>query len=123
MQPILSHDEAVSLIAEAEKRAEALETAKHEMAILYEASNKLVRASTPAELLDAVSDYPREIGAVNATMGYFDSWYPQWLETVAVWATAPVHSAIVGNRADLSERSLPMKSISNPEHPLLVGDS
>lgn len=122
MQPIINSDKVVHPIADAEKRAEALENAKHEMDILYEASNKLVRATTPAELLDAVSDYPREIGAVNATMGYFDNWHPQWLEIVAVWATAPIHSAKVGSRADVSERSLPMKSISNPEHPLLVGD-
>ena len=72
IQASLSSEEASQLITEAEKRAEALANTKHEMDILYGASNKLVGASKPSELLDAVSEYARNNGAYRGLLIYID---------------------------------------------------
>lgn len=61
-----------------------------EIDILYAASNKLTQASTPAEQLEAVSDYAREQGASSGILLYIDNdmlGQPEWLTVVAEWTT------------------------------------
>ena len=61
-----------------------------EIDILYAASNKLTQASTPAEQLEAVSDYAREKGASSGILLYIDNdmlGQPEWLTVVAEWTT------------------------------------
>lgn len=70
LEPGLSPEEAKQLIAEADQRAAALEAAMSEMDILYEASHKLVKAVSPSEQLEAISDYARKHGANRGVLIY-----------------------------------------------------
>jgi|GEM_PF-3493426 len=112
LQPFLSPNEAAILIAEAEKRAEALEYAKHEMAILYEASNKLVRASTPIELLEAVSEYARNNGAHRGALYYIDFEDEQRMyKVVAEWFNGDYEPMGIGTQLHLSDEDrLPLQA-------------
>lgn len=67
-----------------------IRSARTEIDILYAASNKLTQASTPAEQLEAVSDYAREQGASSGILLYIDNdsfGQPEWLTVVAEWTT------------------------------------
>ena len=69
---------------------------RDEIDILYSMSNKLTQASTPAEWLEAVSDYARDIGAVSGVLFYLHtdaSGEAETLEIAAQWSkrqAAPV---------------------------------
>lgn len=103
MRATLSPSEAAFLISEAENRAEALERANHEMDILYEASNKLVRAATPSELLEAVSNYARNNGAHRGLLAYIDYEGEQRVdEVVAEWMVGDYKQMGLGTQIRLA---------------------
>jgi signal transduction histidine kinase len=99
---------------------------RDEVDILYAASNKLTRASTPAEWLEAVSDYARDQGAVTGALFYtkFDEdGQPEALEMVADWSVNPDRQAAVGLRYTVEDYGPFYKLwLSTPERPLLVSD-
>ncbi len=114
--------DSVRLFEQIQKRATELESAKREMDILYEASSQLMRATSPTELLAAISDYPRERNAVSAYLLYFDRDNPPWVEVVAEWATHSVHRRPVGWRLNLTNMGFPRYWLLRPEEPTLVPD-
>lgn len=117
--------DSVRLFEQTQKRALELETAKTEIDILYAASNKLTRASTAAELLEAVSDYAREHGADGGLLIYGYGRANQelgWGELVAEWTRNDLPPWGIGTifpaaqyRTDIWMR--------NPDQPILVSDS
>lgn len=73
--------------------------------ILYSASNKLMQASTPAELLEAVGDYAREQGATHGNLFYTienGNPVPEQIEIVAGWTTGSRTLAKPGTRLSIS---------------------
>jgi signal transduction histidine kinase len=99
---------------------------RDEVDILYAASNKLTRASTPAEWLEAVSDYARDQGAVTGALFYtkFDEdGQPEALEMVADWSVNPQRQAAVGLRYTVEAYGPFYKLwLSTPDRPLLISD-
>lgn len=99
-----------------------------EIDILYTASNKLTQALTPAELLDAVSDYAQDIGASSGTLTYFygDTANPlQWGELVAEWVTSESLPQGVGRRFTGfgTDEASTNGWFANPHQPLLITDA
>jgi signal transduction histidine kinase len=99
---------------------------RDEVDILYAASNKLTRASTPAEWLEAVSDYARDQGAVTGALFYTkydEDGQPESLEMVADWSVNPNRQAAVGLRYTVDDYGPFYKLwLSTPERPLLISD-
>lgn len=115
--------DSVRLFEQTQKRAAELETAKHEMDILYNISRQLVRATTPAEILDAVSVYARAEGAVFARLSYFVDFQPHLLEIVAVWPeTDGQIPTPVGTLVSTLNRKLLQHSMSRPDQPTFAID-
>lgn len=96
--------------------------------ILYTLSDKLTRASTPADWLEALSDYARGKGATSGRLMYihlqesqFD--LPDYAEIVASWSWAGVKVGAVGTRYFLAEhQEFTQTILANPAHPLLIPD-
>jgi signal transduction histidine kinase len=93
-----------------------------EIDYLYHTSQQLVVASTPAEILEAVSGYARAKGAVTADLWYFDDFQPYWVELVANWSVAEAHRASIGICLDVRNRKLTQVSFANPTRPTFVRD-
>ncbi len=92
---------SVRLLEETQRRATELETASSEIDILYSASRALAQASSPAELLQAVSDYARENGASYGGLTYLHGERPgpeMWGELMAEWTTGAGKPSGVGRR-------------------------
>jgi signal transduction histidine kinase len=73
--------------------------------ILYTISNKLTQASTPAEWLEAVSDYARQRGATSGVLLYVEHnarGQPEFMETTAVWVRDGVKASRVGTRLPIA---------------------
>lgn len=103
-------------------RAAELETTRREMEILYETSRLLAGAASPAELLDVISPYMREKGAVSGHLFYFDQYKPHWMEVIAVWGLDEAHCLPLAWRLDIGHRQLGRYWTSHPEKPTLIPD-
>ncbi len=93
-----------------------------EINILYAASHKLANASTPAEQLEAVSDYARATGAASGMLLYIDhdeENQPAFQEVVATWLTegSPIPA---GTRVPVADR---LRWIPTPDKPLFINDT
>jgi signal transduction histidine kinase len=76
--------------------------------ILYTISNKLTQASTPAEWLEAVSDYARQRGATSGVLLYVEHdsrGQPEYMETTAVWVRDGAKASSVGSQLDLVDHN------------------
>jgi len=114
--------DSVRLLEQTQKRALELETTQREMDIVYSALRRLTRATTRKELLEGVSDYPREKGAFNGQLFYFTQPELDRVETVATWGTAPDVETPIGFVIDLMQRPFTRYWFSQPEVPTLVSD-
>ncbi|MCL4879511.1 MAG: GAF domain-containing protein [Anaerolineae bacterium] len=117
--------DSVRLFEQTQKRAFELEIAKNEIDILYAASNKLTRALTPPDLLEAVSDYAREHGATAGLLAflYVDaSGQFEWAKLAAEWTTGLSLPWGVGNRFPVSDYVTSFWEKS-PDQPILISDS
>lgn len=96
---------------------------KDEIELLYAASNKLTQASTPAESLEAVSDYARENGAARGILVYTDTpAHPQTLEVVAEWVKGGSQLFGVGTRFYIPRNLWNRVFTSAAERPILIPD-
>ena len=114
--------DSVRLFEQTQKRATELETAKQEIDLLHDALRRLTRASTRKELLLAVSEYPRSIGAYNGQMFYFNQPQLDHVETVATWGTVPEIETPVGLVIDLTKRAFCSYWLSRPHTPTFITD-
>ena len=114
--------DSVRLFEQAQKRATELETAKQEIDLLHDALQRLTRASTRKDLLMAVSAYPRQIGAFNGQLFYFNQPYIDHVETVATWGTVPEIETPVGLVIDLTTRGFCQYWLSRPHGPTFFTD-
>ncbi len=121
-QQAASAIDSVRLFEQTQKRATELETAKQEIDLLHDALRKLTRASTRKELLMAVSEYPREIGAYNGQMFYFNQPQLDHVETVATWGTVPDIETPIGLVIDLTRRAFCAYWLSRPDTPTFTTD-
>ncbi len=121
-QQAASAIDSVRLFEQTQKRATELETAKQEIDLLHDALRKLTRASTRKELLMAVSEYPREIGAYNGQMFYFNQPQLDHVETVATWGTVPDIETPIGLVIDLTRRAFCAYWLSRPDAPTFTTD-
>jgi signal transduction histidine kinase len=98
-----------------------------EVNILYAASNRLTRASTPTEWLEAISGYARDQGATTGVLMYIESdttGYPEWCEIVAYWTVGAGLSADVGARFYVSDIAGFVTQWANkPDRPFFVQDA
>jgi signal transduction histidine kinase len=96
---------------------------KDEIELLYAASNKLTQASTPAESLEAVSDYARENGAARGLLLYTDNpLQPEALEVVSEWVKGQTSAFGIGTRFAIP-RSLWNRLLNSAaDHPILLAD-
>lgn len=93
-----------------------------EMDFLYQASQQLIIASTPSEILEAVSGYARAQGAIVGSLGYFENFQPEWLVIVAEWKLDAGTTTLIGERLRVTDRRLLQKSFAEPTTPLFVED-
>lgn len=99
--------------------------AEEETKVLYKTSNQLTRATNREELLEAVSDYARSLGAVSGSVLYVDNdpqGQPEWVETVADWSTLGAPSTL-GERYYLPEFPFAKLWVANPEAVTLIDDA
>lgn len=110
VETFLSSDEAKLLIAEATKQ---------ETDVLYEASNKLARATTAAEQLEAVSDYARNHGANRGVLLYiaFEDTY-RIDEIVAEWTIGDCLPIGVGTQFQYSDEDSISVNLATPHNPV-----
>jgi len=98
-----------------------------ETSILYAISNKLTQASTPAEWLEAVSDYARDNGATSGVLVYIehdDDGRPAFTESAAVWVSEGAPHRTTGERLKLDEHDAYTRAwMAQPERPLLIPDA
>lgn len=114
--------DSTRLFEQTQGRTAELATTRREMDILYETSRLLTGAASPAELLDVISPYVREKGAVSGQLFYFDHYQPNWIEVVAGWGSDDAHRLPIGWRLDMGYRTLGQHVISHPEKPALIPD-
>lgn len=99
-----------------------------EIDVLYTISNKLTQASTPADWLDAVSDYARAHGATSGLLLYLhmQEFRPDVLdyaEIVAVWTHENAKAGALGTRYYGGEHDdFAQAFMSHPARPLLIPD-
>jgi signal transduction histidine kinase len=98
-----------------------------ETRILYAISNKLTQASTPAEWLEAVSDYARDNGATSGVLVYIErapDGKTQYTESAAVWTSEGAPPRTTGERLFLDRHDAFTQAwMSQPERPLLIPDA
>ena len=102
--------------------AAELEVTRREMEILYDTSRLLAAAASPAELLDVISPYMREKGAVSGHIFYFDQYEPNWIEVIAAWGLDDAYCLPLAWRLDIGRRKLGRYWTSHPEKPTLIPD-
>ncbi len=96
---------------------------KDEIELLYAASNKLTQASTPAESLEAVSDYARDNGAGRGILFYTDNLgHPDTVEVVAEWVKGKSQTLGVGLRFAIPRNLLNRVFTSATDRPILIPD-
>lgn len=99
---------------------------KGEIDILFVASNKLTQAATPAEQLDAVSDYARQRGANAGVLFYFNEQTEQRNPAVvAKWQTGDGREITVGSHLQVDPLSSRFARLwlGMPGQPIMVEDS
>lgn len=124
-QQIAPVTDSTRLFEQAQKRAHELEIAKSEIDLLYAASNKLTRAKTSDELLEAISDYAREHGAVAGLLIYGYGRAKEELsygELVAEWTLGNFPQWGTGTVFPASQYITNVWK-KNPDQPLLIADS
>jgi signal transduction histidine kinase len=93
--------------------------------ILYATLNKLTQAETPAEQLEAVSDYARSHGATGGQLFYVEEVArdeeAEWVEVVAEWAADDRHRLGVGRRLRTLVMNFVRQHMSIPVRPVIVG--
>ena len=98
-----------------------------EIGILYSISNKLTQASSPAEWLEAVSDYARDNGATSGVLVYIEheaDGKTRYTETAAVWVSEGAPLRTTGERFMLDDHDTFTQAwMSQPERPLLIPDA
>lgn len=114
--------ESLRLYEQTQERTAELRTARYEMDLLYDILRDLVGAATPAALLEVISPYARERGALSGHLFYFDDYQPQWIEVVAHWGVDDTHRLELGWRLDIGGRSLGRYWLSRPDRPTLIPD-
>ncbi len=101
--------DSMRLSEQAQRRATDLQIAKAEIDLLYEASGKVTGASTPAQVLEAISSYPRAAGATSGVLLYIDE---------ALGGLPPARSTVVAQWTPLTIRDRLGEHIILDEHPL-----
>ncbi|NLX08245.1 MAG: GAF domain-containing protein [Chloroflexi bacterium] len=100
---------------------------RDETELLYATSNKLTQASTPAEWLEAVSDYARDSGAISGILFYIiddPQGEPEWLEVVAEWVRAGEPAVGIGTRFYIPHYLDFIRLwMDRPDRPLLIADT
>ncbi|MBZ0298879.1 MAG: GAF domain-containing protein, partial [Anaerolineae bacterium] len=120
--PIL---ESTHLLDQTRWRAAELEAINHEIDSLYQASSRLARARTADELLEAVSDYPRRMGANAGSLTYAiyqDDPDSGWREIVSEWVEPGALAHGVGMRFENSAYSGITEWLKYHDQPWLVAD-
>lgn len=115
--------DSMRLFEQMQRRASELEIAKNEIGMLYAASNKLTQAATPAEFLEAISDYARENGAAAGFMTYLPEYETDpldWSEITAEWAGDD--QSDISTAYHLANFGTNPIWIENPNMPLLIED-
>jgi signal transduction histidine kinase len=97
-----------------------------EVNILYAASNRLTRASTPTEWLEAVSGYARDQGATVGILFYLDgddNGEPEHGEIVATWTMGEGRAAQVGADFQVQDHvNFVRLWLAAPDRPLFIPD-
>lgn len=93
---------------------------RDEIDILYAALNKLTIASTPAEQLEAVSDYARSTGASAGSLFYSDASGAQ--ECVAGWALDGITSIPLGTVVTIETFPFARYALHSHEYPTFISD-
>lgn len=100
-----------------------------EIDFLYVASHKLSNATTPAEQLDAVSDYARTTGAMAGQLFYMsasedtaDLDANPWIEFAAEWTSDEQPLLGVGKRVQTPMTNFAQTAMTQPVRPILVSD-
>jgi PAS domain S-box-containing protein len=122
--PIFNEKNEVFLTVGVSRDITERKLAEEEQRILYTASDKLSKATTREELLDAVSSYSRDKDSVGGLLFYIDNneaGEPEWLEIVAEWRTRGTN-APVGTRFYLPDFGFAKQWLSNPNQVVLTGD-
>ncbi|HLV37652.1 MAG TPA: GAF domain-containing protein [Spirillospora sp.] len=117
--------DSIRLIDQTRQRAAELEAAKNEIDLLYTAANRLVLAQTPAEQLEAVSDYALGRGATQGILFMIDSTSgdpPESLEVAAEWVLDPRQEAGVGNYYQTLGLPFSRFIMTYPLQPILLED-
>lgn len=120
--------DSVRLFEQTQKRAEELEAAKHEMDLLYAASNRLTQSMTPDEWLAAVSDYARDHGANSGVLFYVEAEderpnAPTAVVIAAEWRHDAASEAAIGKRFLISDHDgFIRRWLSTPNRPTLIED-
>lgn len=100
---------------------------RDEIGILYSMSNKLTQASTPAEWLEAVSDYARDNEAAAGILFYIQpdaDGEPSALQLAAQWTRGVPRPWAEGTPFDLDRyRPFIHQWITTPNRPLIVSDA
>jgi PAS domain S-box-containing protein len=122
--PIFNEKNEVFLTVGVSRDVTDRKLAEEEQRILYTASDKLAKATTRDELLEAVSEYGRQKDAFGASLFYIDNDEndePEWVEVVAEWHTR-LANAPVGTRFHLPEYPFAQKWIAHPDRVVLTPD-
>ncbi|MBZ0298451.1 MAG: GAF domain-containing protein, partial [Anaerolineae bacterium] len=96
---------------------------RYETDLLYAASNRLTQASNPEELLEAITLYARESGAVSALLFYVLTdahGIPVELEAMAQWSLGRGIIAEVGTIARIDELGMQALYDTNQARPIFV---
>jgi signal transduction histidine kinase len=119
--PLPTSPSSLQILERAEKPGD-LERVKHEVDILYEFSTRLLKSTTPEEVLDAISIYAHENGATSGHLFYVDEMDNNWIEMVAQWSLVDSQSFPTGWRVQVPDRTLRQDWLSDPEQPTLIPD-
>lgn len=115
--------DSVRLFEQTEKRALELEIAKGEIDILYEASSRLTIALTPAQLLEAVSTYARDNGAICGQLFYLHQTDEpnEYAELMAEWVSGNAKPFSVSARYEKRWYNSGQLTMT-PDHAILLTD-
>jgi PAS domain S-box-containing protein len=122
--PIFNENNEVFLTVGVSRDITERKLAEAESNTLYAASQKLAKATSRDELLEAVSEYARRKDAFGGSLFYIDndaSGQPEWIEVVAEWHTRG-SNAPVGARFYLPEFAFAKLWMANPDRVLLTAD-
>ncbi|MBZ0307858.1 MAG: GAF domain-containing protein, partial [Anaerolineae bacterium] len=114
--------DSAQLFEQTQRRAVELENAKNEIDLLYEASYKLTRTATPAELLQAASVYARERGASAGLLTYLftdASGKVEWAELIAEWTAENAVPMGIGARFQTVDYAADFWE-NSPDTPFLI---